>query len=332
MDSMEDDNEQTLDSTKTQPALRHPIQVVARRTGLSQDVVRIWERRYGAVAPQRSTSGRRFYSDADIERLSLLRRAIATGRRISDVVSLSDQELSALVGADRAVTSQPRGSAIFEPGNVSVHLAACRKAVHDMQPHALYRALANARVALSIPVLLDEVVNSLLHEIGEQWKVGSMRICQEHMAGAVIRSFLGELLTWSNRALGPVLIVTTPSGQYHELGAMMVAVIAASWGWEIVNLGPNTPAAEIASAVAQTRAPAVGLSIVYPPDDAALSGELRTLRRLLAEGTTLLVGGRAAAGYQTVLDEIGALCFSSQGELQVVLDGMRRSAAVTAPV
>jgi DNA-binding transcriptional MerR regulator/methylmalonyl-CoA mutase cobalamin-binding subunit len=323
MDSMEDNNEQKVDKTKTPAELRHPIQVVARRTGLSQDVVRIWERRYGAVAPHRSTSGRRFYSDADIERLTLLRRATAAGRRISDVISLSDQELSALVGADRAVTAQAHGSATFELGNVSVHLAACRKAAHDMQPHALYRALANARVALSIPVLLDELVNALLHEMGEQWKAGSMRICQEHMAVAVVRSFLGELLTSCNRALGPVLIVTTPSGQYHELGAMMVAVIAASWGWEIVNLGPNTPAAEIAAAAAQTRATAVGLSIVYPPDDAALSGELRTLRRLLAEGTTLLVGGRAAPGYQMLLDEIGALCFRSQGELQVVLDGLR---------
>ncbi len=317
-----DKYKQNMDKASQEP--RHPIQVVARLTGLSPDIVRIWERRYRAVSPQRSPSGRRFYSDAEIERLTLLRQVTAAGRRISDVIHLSERELHELVTWNEVASTQPSGSASFRSGNITERLAACRKAMNDMNPQALQRALADARVALSVPVLLDGIISALLHEVGEQWKSGSVRICEEHMTVAVVRSFLGELLVASNMSpAGPILVVTTPAGQNHELGALMVAIIAALQGWDIVNLGPNTPAAEIAAAAAKTDARAVGLSIVYPPDDARLAHELRTLRRLLTEETTLLVGGRAAVGYRAVLDEIGALCFRSQGELQAALDGLR---------
>ena len=47
---------------------KHPIQIVSRRTGLSTDVIRAWERRYKAVKPIRSSNGRRLYSDNDVKK------------------------------------------------------------------------------------------------------------------------------------------------------------------------------------------------------------------------------------------------------------------------
>lgn len=81
---------------------RHPIAVVSERTGLSQDVLRVWERRYGAVQPERGPGGQRVYSDADIERLGLLQAATRAGRSISQVVRLTTDEIAALVGEDIA--------------------------------------------------------------------------------------------------------------------------------------------------------------------------------------------------------------------------------------
>src|SRR6478609_7337401 len=83
-------------------APRHPIGVVARRTGLKPDLIRAWERRYGAVEPGRSTTRRRFYSDADVERLQLLRRVVRTGRGISQVAGLPNEELRALLAEEPA--------------------------------------------------------------------------------------------------------------------------------------------------------------------------------------------------------------------------------------
>ena len=90
--------------TKQDTTKRHPIQVAARRSGLSQDTLRAWEKRYGVVEPARSGGRQRLYSDQDVERLRLLRSAVEEGRRISEVANLSAKELTALVLEDRAET------------------------------------------------------------------------------------------------------------------------------------------------------------------------------------------------------------------------------------
>src|SRR3954452_17968164 len=94
---------------------RHPIGVVARRTGLKPDLIRAWERRYGAVAPGRSDTSRRFYSDGDIERLLLLRRAVSTCRGISQVAGLSAGELEALVETETRLAPRPSAPAPSAP-------------------------------------------------------------------------------------------------------------------------------------------------------------------------------------------------------------------------
>src|SRR5436305_13638358 len=86
---------------------RHPIGLVARRTGLKPDLIGAWERRYNAVAPGRSATRRRFYSDADIERLQLLSRVVRTGRGISQVAGLPDEALRALLAEEPAAEAPP---------------------------------------------------------------------------------------------------------------------------------------------------------------------------------------------------------------------------------
>jgi DNA-binding transcriptional MerR regulator/methylmalonyl-CoA mutase cobalamin-binding subunit len=305
---------------------RHPIQVVARRTGLSTDVIRVWERRYAAVTPKRSSTQRRLYSDADVERLLLLRQVTHAGRRIGDVAKLSDQELSSLIADDRASQAgrdlQP--ASMPQERLARRYYAACLKAIQQFDPLALEATLSQASVDVTVPVLLNQILGPLLHELGERWQQGHLRVCQEHMATAQIRSFLGGLLsTSSTRRNGPVIIVATPVGQDHELGALMVAVTAASEGWTALHLGPNTPATEIAAAVAAAKARAVALSIMYPCDDPRLPDELRRLRRQLAAGATLIAGGAAASCYANVLKEIGAVQLSTLSDLRHALQDMR---------
>src|SRR6476646_793213 len=79
------------------PAILHPIQIVTRRTGLSADVLRVWEKRYAVVTPVRSESGRRLYSDTDIERLRLLVQATRAGRAIGQVAALPTSALVSLL-------------------------------------------------------------------------------------------------------------------------------------------------------------------------------------------------------------------------------------------
>src|SRR3954468_352843 len=96
------------------PAVLHPIQVVTRRTGVSADVLRVWEKRYAVVTPVRSASGRRLYSDADIERLRLMVQATRTGRTIGQVAALPSAALVEL--RDDEVPADPPATRRRGPG------------------------------------------------------------------------------------------------------------------------------------------------------------------------------------------------------------------------
>ena len=123
----------------------------------------------------------------------------------------------------------------------------------------------------------------------------------------------------------PALVVATPAGQVHELGALLVGATAANLGWQVIYLGASLPAAEIAGAARQRRARAVALSLVYPEDDPKLEGELSRLRESLPTEVPLLVGGRASLAYREHLEKIGAITMENLTHLGLTLDTLRKS-------
>jgi methylmalonyl-CoA mutase cobalamin-binding subunit len=122
------------------------------------------------------------------------------------------------------------------------------------------------------------------------------------------------------------MVVSTPAGQWHELGALVATATAAAQGWRVTYLGPNLPADDIAAAATQTGAKIVALSIVYPGDDPNVGHELRKLRRFLGANVALLVGGRAAGNYQRVIEEVGAIRVNDIPHLRLELDALRATA------
>ena len=124
-------------------------------------------------------------------------------------------------------------------------------------------------------------------------------------------------------ASAPTLVVTTPVGQWHEIGALMVASTAAAGGWRVTYLGTNLPAEEIAAAVQHQAAKAVALSIVYPADDPRIREELINLRRYLGHEVNLVVGGRGSVGYKEVLDDIGAVYLCDMTGLREHMECLR---------
>lgn len=304
-------------------SLRHPIGVVARRTGLKPDLIRAWERRYGAVAPGRSDTRRRFYSDADVERLQLLRRAVETGRSIGQIANLSNEALEALIAAEPAPPSTSPG--LSPHGETAeAFLELCLTAARRLEVAELELHLERASVALSRINLLERLMVPLLHRLGELWQRGELRPTHEHLASAVVRSFLGGMYrAYDTPATAPHLLSTTPSRQRHELGALIVAAVAAGEGWRATYLGPDLPPEEIAAAAREKGAKAVALSLVYPPDDPLLGDDLRRLRRLLPSTTALIAGGHASHAYGAVLDEIGAVRAADLPSLRRELERLR---------
>jgi len=204
------------------------------------------------------------------------------------------------------------------------YLENCLREVQRFSSAGLDANLARASVALSQPVLIDEVLAPLLEAIGRRWCAGQFRIVHERLASTLVRTFLGGLKNGHHLpASAPRILVTTPQGQLHELGALMAAVTACSQGWEVTYLGPNLPAEEIAAGAIPNKVRAIALSIIYPADDVSLEHELRKLRRLLEPNIDMIIGGRAAGNYATVLTDIGAIYLESVAELRAGLEAIR---------
>ncbi len=310
-------------------ALRHPIGVVARRTGLKPDLIRAWERRYGAVEPGRSETRRRFYSDADVERLLLLRRVVNTGRGISQVAGLSNAELEALIDAEPVAPAYvPSELAGGDPDQIAeAVLGRCLAAAQRLDVRELELELDRASVVFSRTHLIERVLVPLMRRVGDLWHQGTLRPIHEHMASSVVRTFIGGMHGACHPEVSaPHLVVTTPARQRHELGALLAAATAAGEGWQVTYLGPDLPPEEIAAAALQKGARAVALSITYPPDDPTLIDDLRRLRRLLGSRTALLVGGRACPAYTSILQEVGCVRVEDLAGLREALHVLRSTA------
>ena len=310
-------------------AYQHAIQAVVQRTGLSAHVIRIWEKRYGVVAPERTGTNRRLYSDEQIERLSLLRQLTQAGQSIGTMATLPVERLRQIA----ADTLGPASSAAVRPAGATLDaaealLAAGIAAVRELDSAALGATLRQAELQLGAQGMLQRFAAPLAQQLGELWRNGTITAAHEHFATALLRVHLSRGVgEFAPRADAPVLIVATPVGQLHELGALLVAAAATNLGWRAVYLGASLPAAEIAGAEVQRKARAVALSLVYPHDDPALVPALELLRELLPESVALFVGGRAVPAVQPALERLGARIVSDLAGFGAALDGLRTERA-----
>jgi MerR family transcriptional regulator, light-induced transcriptional regulator len=322
---------------------RHPIGVVAFRTGLSRSLLRAWERRYGAVTPGRSDGGRRLYSDADLAKLRLLRGAVDAGRSIGDVAHLSVPELEALVREDRGfrlADGQPpargnpseeagpkptagasRGGGpgledVLDAGAYGPRVWAGLESVRALDDSALEHLLEREAASLDPTGLVDEFLVPLLEGIGTLWKEGSLSPAGERLASGVIASFLNRLIrTLQGPPTSPLILVATPSGTRHEIGALLAGAAAAGEGWRVTPLGPDLPAEHIAGAAIQREATTVALSVIHLPPGSKAIEEILELRKLLPGTVDLVVGGAgirtatadSLGGRISLLPDLGAL-------------------------
>lgn len=303
---------------------QHGIKAVTVLTGLSDHVLRVWEKRYTAVTPERSATNRRLYSDADVTRLQNLAKLIENGYSIGQIASLGDAELHELLTS--VVSVAEVGRIYSDSDHIQDLIKRAIQSVHDFNQDELEKTLDRANNALGYVGLLEFVIMPLMQQIGTAWSSGELTSAGEHAATSFIKEYLSRSVrSFAVEENAPTLLATTPAGQLHELGAFIGACIARKNGWHVVYLGPSLPADEIAGTAKQCKASAVMLSIVYPLDDPRLGAELERLNKQLPDDVRILVGGTQLSNYQKSLDAIGATVIGKIGDLQDELAGIRSS-------
>jgi methanogenic corrinoid protein MtbC1 len=282
--------------------LTYPIRAVAKLTGISVDTLRAWERRYGVVNPERDERGR-VYSEADVERLTLLRRAVERGHAIGRVAPIGVEELRALVG-------RPITSAAARPASAVVSIEALFGAVEQFDLEALRRELTRLAVVLTPRQLALDVALPLMRAVGEAWHEGRLTIGQEHLVTAEVRSLVGALARLREPAAGaPRVLIATVEGEPHELGALVAALLATGAGAAPFYFGPGLPPRELVAASRRLRPRAVVLSMSGADERARVTEAVLELARTLPAGTTCWVGGAGAQAARPALTAAGVEVF-----------------------
>lgn len=315
---------------------RYLISTVSKRSGVKSDLIRAWERRYQAVIPTRTEGGHRVYSDTDIVRLKLLNEVTGLGYSISRVAKLSISELQALIQEekpkqreDNPATLQQASIAPDYRFLAEDYIEKCYVAMMAFDAKAIEAHFENAVVELGAQQFMENLLTPLLKRIGDDWEAGKLRPAHEHMTTAVIRSMVYILRSnYFPADDAPRLVISTPIGQYHELGALLAALLAEFKGWQITYLGPNLPAEEIAFTAKSSKACAVAIGINLVEEGHVIPKELRRLKKLLGPEITLIVGGNGAEAYKTVINELGALRSESCDHFKQILDDLAKQSKV----
>jgi DNA-binding transcriptional MerR regulator len=267
----------------------YPMRVITRLTGLSAHTIRVWERRYQAVTPKRTSGNSRRYSAHDVRRLSLLRDATSMGYRIKDVASLPDDRLEELV----ASASEPMsGAAETIAGRTPADqpLNEYLDAVSRFDVRGAADILSRAAMLMEPTRFVLEVVLPMLRQTGERWENQRFSVAQEHLVTHQVRGLLDTLLRLTSTQAGaPRILVGTPQGFAHEFGALVGALLAAARGLEPIYLGADLPLDDLLDAVHRSRVEILLLGVLHRPDD-ELGARLDEALDRLSEHVEVWVG------------------------------------------
>jgi DNA-binding transcriptional MerR regulator/methylmalonyl-CoA mutase cobalamin-binding subunit len=259
------------------------ISAVERETGLSKDVLRMWERRYGFPKPARDENGEREYSPADIAKLRAIKRLMDVGMRPGKLMAQSIEELNAL-GEMRAA---PRG--------LQLAPALERDVLALLQSHdtaGLQHTIGNLLMKQGMQTFVLETLTPLNRAVGDAWMRGELQVFEEHLYTEQLQVALRTAINASPRQSGtPRVLLTTFPSEQHGLGLLMVEALLVPEGVQCISLGTQTPLEDIRRAVLAHKVHILALSFsaAFPLRQA--TDALATLRRQIPPQVTIWAGG-----------------------------------------
>lgn len=261
------------------------IAAVERDTGLSKDVLRMWERRYGFPVPDRDANGERCYPAEQVDRLRLIKRLMDGGHRPGKLIATPLEELSAL--APRRTTAPAKASPA-ENGELSELLALIKQ--HDAAGYQ--QAMLQRLARQGLQRFVQDTVAPLTQRVGEYWEDGSFEVFEEHLFTELTKRLLRQAIAaLPAGGRGPSILLTSAPEELHLLGLLMVEALFALEGAACIPLGTQMPILEIARAASAHRADIVALSFSVAFPQRQIPGLLQQLRQLLPAEVGLWVGG-----------------------------------------
>jgi len=278
------------------------IHVAAEMSGVSEGLIRAWERRYGVLKPRRTPSGYRAYTGLDIEVLKRLKQLTSEGVSIAEAVKLLPEvRRKAKEALDEA--QAPRRAP--KKDQVEAWQQAVLAAAERLDQQAVEQVLDEAMASLPPVAFFTEVLAPLQREVGERWHRGAFTVAEEHLVTQAARQRVLALLHQAPRRAKRHVVAACFPNEDHELGLMGAALRFRHEGWRVTFLGARTPVEHLAHVVRVVKPDLVALSAVGDDGAAALRSTLAAIQGALPEGTRLVVGGAAFDRHPEVADALG---------------------------
>ena len=250
---------------------------LARRTGVSPELLRAWERRYGLLRPERSSGGFRLYTAEDERRIGRMTAALGRGISASQAA-----KLALGVGEDL-----PSADTLLE----------ALLAFDDVGAHA---ALDRLLSSLTLETVLRDAVLPTLRDLGDRWQRDEITIGQEHFASNLLRGRMLGLARGWDRGLGPRALLACPAGEQHDLSLIAFGLALREHGWRITFLGADTPVATIEQTATALQPDLIVVAAIDAAQLTPLTEELRSLATRFR--LALACGGMV----KTLVGEVGA--------------------------
>ena len=259
---------------------------LSKRVGVSPELLRAWETRYGLVDPERTPGGLRLYSKDDEQRVIEMRRQIAAGLSAAEAARVALRALATPVSMERLLSDLDSTlTALDEP--------------------AAQAALDRTFQSLDLETALARVILPYLHDVGERWAATDVGVEAEHFASNVIAGRLRTLARGWGEGDGDCAVLACPPGEQHELGLLCFGLLLHEDGWRIAYLGADTPPADVASAIPEL-APAL---VVFGAIIAQRFIDAADGIRALSAQTRVAIGGAGAS--KALAESLGAELLAS---------------------
>ena len=267
----------------------YSIGQVSAQTGLPPYLIRVWESRYSAVSPLRSSGNRRIFCANDIKKLQLLSKAVEKGHSISQIASLSHEQLVKVIGSRLSEDRDSAKDGKVVLTNVEPYFRRSLQLVTELNLDGLQSTLDKAAINLTRPVLILDLIVPLYFRTKRLVETDNLRSINLKAVTSVLQALMWDLLrTTVVSELAPKVVTGTLIGQRNEIGALALALIAVESGYKAVHLGLNLPANDLAAAVRSKAAQAVAVFVEDYESKNSQRSELSILKEKLGDDFLIL--------------------------------------------
>lgn len=266
----------------SEPMMRYSIKDLEQLTGIKAHTIRIWEKRYQLIAPERTSTNIRFYSDNDLKRLlnvSLLNR---NGLKISNIVMMDNNEMNERI-VEISESSHDYNNQIEQ---LIVSMI-------DLDEQRFERVLSTSIIKIGFDDTVVKVLYPFFEKIGILWQIGTIYPAQEHFVSNLIRQKLIIAIDGKSGIYKPdakCFLMYLPANEWHELGLLFFSYLIRKNGLKVIYLGQSVPFEDLQEVCKKQPVDYLFTSITTPLTLKKYSEYLHQLSSSFPDKTTFITG------------------------------------------